>query len=1201
MCRIRKLRRLTRCPWQQFRPARLMGIALQAMTKALRDASEENARNDWFKTGQSELADQVRGDKNIHTLSRDIIVYLAKYLDAQVGTFYIAGNDGVLNLSGTYAFTKRKKLVTQIHPGHGLVGEAALEKEHILISDVPEDYIRVESSLGSAVPRNILVIPVLLQNRVKGIMELGSIMPFTDTQIEFLTLVAESIAIVINSAQERQKAQELLEQTQRQAGELQVQQEELRMTNEELQTQQEELKVSNEHLQAQQEELRLANEGLAEKTRALELQKIDIEKNNQTLQLAKEYLVKKAKALEVASKYKSEFLANMSHELRTPLNSLLLLSKKLTRNKEGNLTEKQVNSARIIYNSGNNLLALLNDILDLSKIEAGKMDIHITTVEYTDIMANIAHLFGHVIEEKGLEFHITIDPILPATLRTDQQKLEQILKNLISNATKFTEKGEITIAMRKPGNDVDLSGSGLSPDKAVAFAVTDTGIGVPKEKHVEIFEAFQQVDGSTSRKYAGTGLGLSISRELTKLLGGEIHVQSEEGIGSTFTVFIAEELKETGHRQLDTGHRIPEIKSAHVKQDSSSGSLVQDETRKVSPSIKDDRNNITKDDKVVLIIEDDLNFARVLYEVCHEKDFQCIHAGDGETGLDFAERYTPHAIILDMKLPGIQGGQVLETLKGHTSTRHIPVQIMSAYEKTMDTFQKGAIGYLTKPVNAEQLDRVFADIRNVIAKEVKDLLIVEDDDDHRKSIEQLLESENIQITAAGKGKEALELMKTTKYDCMILDLRLPDISGFDVLGEIAKLQDRSTPPVIIYTGKELSPEEHFELDKYADSVVLKGVKSDERLIDETTLFLHTIVEDMSAESNKRIDALHAVDGFMKGKKVMVVDDDMRNLFALTDELEDHNRNDFALILIDVQMPAMDGFETVELIRKEKKNENIPVIFLSAVYSENYYRIQGVQAGCVDFISKPIIEELLIGKVNTYLTLYRQKLKLQKTVEELRKSEEQIKASLREKEVLLKEIHHQVKNNLQVVSSLLYLQSKRIQDDTVRALFTESQERVKSMALVHKALYQSENFTQIDFAPYLRKLFVHIFQAFRGSSGRITSKIDVRAVALNIDAAVPCGLIFNELVSNALKYAFPDKDGEIRIHFDVDNNNNYVLVVSDNGIGFPADFDFQNAKSLGLKLVHTLVDQLDGTIELHRNGGTTFQIVFTEPNYRSSDN
>ena len=687
---------------------------------------------------------------------------------------------------------------------------------------------------------------------------------------------------------------------------------------------------------------------------------------------------KKAEDLAIVSKYKSEFLANMSHELRTPLNSLLILSRDLADNRKGNLSDKQVEATEIIYKSGKDLLNLINEILDLSKIEAGKMTINLQEILLADLADSINKNFKHQTDQKGVDLIVNISTDIDDKIVSDQQKIEQIIKNLMSNAIKFTEKGSITVDFRKPTAGMDLSRSELTPENSIAIAVTDTGMGIPKTKQEAIFEAFQQADGSTSRKFGGTGLGLSISRELAKLLGGELQLESEEGKGSTFTIILPKVLRETDKEKV--------IGKQNTKDRSAKKEIPKSQKRKnytPAPSIDDDRDSLTEKDRKILVIEDDLNFAKTLRSFCRDKHFKFIHSGDGETGLKLAEKYIPDAIILDIKLPGIDGWEVLDKLKENSRLRHIPVHMMSALEETIDAFQKGAIGYLTKPVSKEQLDKAFKTMESFYTKDIKDLLIVEDDDTMRKVIIDLLGEEKINITAVGLGKKALEKIKKEQFDCIILDLSLPDISGFEVLKDLEKMDDITIPPVIIYTGKDITKEEEYELNKYTSSIIIKGVKSEERLLDETALFLHQVVDEMPEDKQKIISKIHDKDALFEGKRVLVVDDDMRNVFAVSHILEEKGMKTvsaangkkaleilekeapFDLVLMDIMMPVMDGYETMKRIRNQSKFKNLIIIALTAKAMKGD-KEQCLAAGANDYLAKPLQIDRLLSLMRVWL-------------------------------------------------------------------------------------------------------------------------------------------------------------------------------------------------------------------------------------------
>jgi len=947
-----------------------LGIALQKMSGSLRTAKEENKRNNWIKTGQSELDNQMRGEQNIEKLCRNIVTFISKYLKAEIGTLYMCNEDGMFRLLASYAYKARKNLSNEFKLGEGLVGQAALEKQSIILKNVPDDYIYVTSGLGEKKPNNIIVTPFIYNEKVTGVLEIGSFNDLSELQMHFLEGISDGIAIAMNSAQARTQLAGSFEQTKQQA-------EELEATNEELKQQTEALQRSEEQLKTQQEELQVANEELEEKTQFLEKQKDAVAQKNSQLVTAQKDLEEKARELEVSSKYKSEFLANMSHELRTPLNSILILSQQLSQNKNKKLHSKQVEAAEIINSSGNDLLNLINDILDLSKIEAGKITLNIEEFPLGEVANSIDSNFKHLVNEKGLKLVVKIDSALGETIQTDRQKLEQIIKNLMSNAIKFTDGGRITVDFYKPPKDTDLSRSGLNPQKVVAVSVTDTGVGIPEEKQLVIFEAFQQADGSTSRQYGGTGLGLSISRELVRLLGGEIQLSSSEGEGSTFRVYIPEVFEVT---EAEDGKTYAELnRKIEFRQ------AKKSDTGKIepSPTIEDDREEIRKGDRVILVIEDDLKFAKTLYEFCHERKLKCIHAGDGETGLGLVNKYIVDAIILDIRLPGIEGWGVLEALKDNPKTRHIPVHIMSIDDVSIDAMKKGAIGYITKPVEQRQLDEAFTKIESLLSKKIKDLLVVEDDRIVRNHIVELIGNGDVKIRAIGSGKGAITELKRKKYDCVILDLNLPDISGFEILKRLEKTKDITIPPVIIYTAKDITHEEEYELQKYTNTIILKDAISDERLLDETALFLHRVVDRLPVEKRKMISKLHDEEMLFEGKKVLLADDDMRNVFAISQVLEEKRINvlkaangkmaldilasekDVDLVLMDIMMPVMDGYETMKEIRKQERFWKLPILALTAKAMRDD-RDKCIAAGANDYLPKPVDIGRLLSLMRVWL-------------------------------------------------------------------------------------------------------------------------------------------------------------------------------------------------------------------------------------------
>ena len=975
----------------------MLGAAIEDMQESLRKAKTEAEEQDWLKTGITRLNDVMRGGSGVTALSSKIISEISTYLSAQLGALYIAEGEEQISLSlrGSYAYTRRKNLSNVFMEGEGIIGQAALERQQILISNVPDNYVKVVSGLGEHVPRFICVTPFLHDIHLKGVVEIGTLGELTKLELEYLAQVMPALAIAIENVQNKETQIRLLDESQSLSRALQRQQDELRASNEELEEQtqlllqseqklkqqQQELKASNEELeeqtqrlmqsekklQSQQEELRVSNEELEEKNESLQFQKKEIEQTKKEVEI-------KAEELATASKYKSEFLANMSHELRTPLNSLLILSRMLADNEDGNLTKDQTESAMVIYNSGNDLLLLINEILDLSKIEAGRMDVNIKSVQINNLANSIAMNFKHMLDVKGLSLAINIDENIPGLIKSDEKRLEQILKNLMSNAIKFTREGGVTVDFCRPAKAVNLFRSGLSFENSIAIRVTDTGIGIPTDKQRIIFEAFQQADGSTSREYGGTGLGLSISRELASLLGGEIQVESEAGKGSSFTLYLPVELGQgNSNAKPVTGNKIV-----------IENTIAQRTPSKRSPDIqlKDDRDHIQDNKNVILIIEDDLNFAKLLMNQCHEKKHEALVALDGESGLRLANEYLPLAIILDLHLPGMDGWAVLDGLKDNPNTRHIPVHIMSVDESSIEAFRKGAIGYLTKPAKKEELDAAFSTLEEVSSKKIKNLLVIEDDKTLRSSVIRLIGNGDVRSKGVASGKDAIRELKSNKYDCMILDLGLPDMTGFELLKQLEE-QEIVVPPVVVYTGRELSKDEDTELKKYADSVIIKGVRSEERLLDETSLFLHRMVGKMPEIKKKMILNLYDSDEIFAGKKILIVDDDMRNVFALSQllsqkgfkvlkaedgvkalEILDREVN-IDLVLMDIMMPELDGYETMKRIRAQERFLNLPIIAFTAKAMKQDSE-KCLAAGASDYMSKPVDINRMLSMMRVWL-------------------------------------------------------------------------------------------------------------------------------------------------------------------------------------------------------------------------------------------
>lgn len=928
----------------------VLGGALTGMRDSLFEKDQQNIQYNWLKSGQNGLNEIIRGDKKTKQLANDITEFLAKYISANIGAFYLIDESKTtLSLTGKYAFNSKERETQTFKVGEGLVGQVAADKQICELKQIDPNHIRLSSTLIDTPPNHVILTPVLFENEVIGVLEFGKLEPIDSLHHQFLELIVEAVGIAINSSISRQKIQELLEETQVQSEELQSQQEELKQTNEELEEQ-------TQNLKHQQEELQMSNEELEEQTQALEAK-------NKEVEAARYDIEQKTKQLELTSKYKSEFLANMSHELRTPLNSLLILSKDLAENKNNNLIPDQIESAEIIYKSGHDLLTLINEVLDLSKVEAGKMSLNIERLSLRNIMHDLAKTFKSQVEQKGITLILDIEDQITDTIKSDVQRLEQVLKNLMSNAVKFTDKGSITIKVSQP------------EESKIAISVIDTGIGIPKDKQMAIFEAFQQADGSTSRKYGGTGLGLSISRELAMLLEGEIQLTSELNKGSTFTLTIPVELNATNNTPEQPKHKLEEEKPMTVQSNNIlSGSQID----------FDDKSQLQDGDKTVLVIEDDIAFSKVLLKQAHEKGLKCIIADSGEDGLVLANQYKPNAIILDIGLPGINGNRVLGELKANPSTRHIPVHIMSAEERSLEPIKSGAVEYLTKPVKKKELENVFGRIENFINRKMRNLLIIEDDENARKAMRKLIGNGDVKCLEAGSGETAINMFKENHIDCIVLDIGLPDMTGFELIKELESLNDKNVPPIIIYTGKELTKEENNELLKHAESIIIKGVKSEDRLLDETALFLHRTIGNLPESKQQIITNLYDKDHILKGKQILVVDDDMRNVFALSKilkergmeivkaenglyALEQLKSNDkIDMVLMDIMMPEMDGYEAMQKIRAQKKYKTLPIIALTAKAMKED-RQKCIDAGANDYISKPVDINRLLTLMNIWLS------------------------------------------------------------------------------------------------------------------------------------------------------------------------------------------------------------------------------------------
>jgi HAMP domain-containing protein/CheY-like chemotaxis protein/signal transduction histidine kinase len=927
---------------------------INKMIRTLAETTRVNKEQDWLKTNLTRFTRMLQGQRDLITVANQVLSELAPVVDAQHGGFYMAEREEgetLLRLFASYAFTRRKAVSNEFKLGESLVGQCALEKKRILLTDVPGDYVEIGSALGKGVPANIVVVPITFEGEVKGVIELASFHPFTEIQLDFLEQLLESLGIVVATIEATMRTDELLRQSQSLAEELQTQQEELQQTNEELE----------------------------EKARQLTQQKTEVERKNHEVELARQELEEKAEQLALTSRYKSQFLANMSHELRTPLNSLLILSRQLAENKEGNLSGRQTEYAKTINQAGADLLSLINEVLDLAKIESGTMAVDEDEIQLAELADYVERGFRQLAEEKRLSFEVELSPELPATMRSDDMRLKQVLRNLLSNAFKFTHEGGVKLKLEPADEPVwSMDNESLNAaSRVIAFRVIDTGVGIPKDKQKIIFEAFQQAEGGTSRKYGGTGLGLSISREIASLLGGELRVDSEPGHGSTFTLYMPVE-----YLQLPRRPEPPNVRArreAFERELRSSDALPSSATA----AVPDDRAAIRPGDRVLLIIEDDDTFARTLLGLAREHGFRGVVALTGGRGLELARQLRPDAITLDLNLPDMDGWVLLDQLKHDAGTRHIPVHIISADEEERRGLERGALAFLQKPADKQSVEQALGMIQQFLERRVKRLMVVEDDDVQRQSIVELVGSNDVEIVAVGSGADALRELEQQSFDCMVLDLNLPDMTGFELLSRIKGAPASRRLPVIVYTGRELSRDEESDLRRVADSIIVKDVRSPERLLDETALFLHRVEEQLPEPQREILRRMAQTDPALVGKKVLVVDDDLRNIFAITALLEDHEmqvvyaengRDGLAklgedpgihAVLMDVMMPEMDGYEAIRRIRSESRWDKLPVIALTAKAMKGD-REKCIQAGASDYITKPVDPDQLLSLLRVWL-------------------------------------------------------------------------------------------------------------------------------------------------------------------------------------------------------------------------------------------
>ncbi|OJF98193.1 response regulator [Pararhizobium antarcticum] len=946
----------------------VLSIVLTFVIGALmRKATLARRREQWLKDAQVGLAASVSGEQSIQELGQNILGFLTNYLGAVAGALYTE-SAGRYVRSSVHGVPSDVTLPEGFGENDSLFGHVLRDHRPIAVGEVPDGYISFGSSLGQNKPRHLALAPAIVEGEVKGLFELGFLSPVSDEALVLLEQVSDTIAVAIRSAEFRTRLQMLLEETQRQSEELQVQGEELRVSNEELEEQSRALKESQARLEQQQAELEQTNSQLEEQAQELERQRDDLEQANEATQI-------KAQEVEQASRYKSDFLANMSHELRTPLNSSLILAKLLADNADENLTPEQVKFAQTIESSGNDLLNLINDILDLSKIEAGHVEIRPEPVSVERMLGSLRHLFEPLAFNKSLELSLSATADTPAVIQTDPQRLEQVLKNLLANAIKFTEKGRVTLTIGPYG------------DSQIALSVKDTGIGIAEDQQKQIFEAFHQADSTISRRFGGTGLGLSISRELVRLLGGTLRLEGSSGAGSTFTVVIPQvfsaSLLQAPSLDAKAQHTPPSVLLGRPPQQARPSVPMS-----TTGIVEDDRFLIDEHARKLLIVEDDPSFAMILRDVARQLNFRALVAGTAQEALELASQFIPHAIVLDVGLPDQSGLSVLDRLKRDVRTRHIPIHILSAEDYSDRALSLGAVGYALKPVQRDQLISMLESLRAKVAQRVRRVLIVEDNAVQREAVSRLIASHDVETVGAGTASECIALLKQQTFDCMVLDLSLPDASGFALLETISQDGPHSFPPVIVYTGRVLSSEEEQKLRRYSKSIIIKGAKSPERLLDEVTLFLHQVVSELPVEQQQMIRKARNRDALLEGRRILVVEDDVRNVYALTNILEPRGaiveiaRNGeealekleqslsrpegrIDLVLMDVMMPVMDGLTATRHIRNNSTWAKLPIITLTAKAMPDDQK-RCIEAGANDYMAKPLDVEKLLSLVRVWM-------------------------------------------------------------------------------------------------------------------------------------------------------------------------------------------------------------------------------------------
>ncbi|HEY6171158.1 MAG TPA: HAMP domain-containing protein, partial [Candidatus Kapabacteria bacterium] len=931
---------------------------INQMIENLKQTTLRNQEQDWLKSNLAKFTQMLQGQKDSKTVTNRILSELAQVVSINFGAFYVFQDDNKLKLFSSYAYKGSKNIPTEFALGEGLIGQCAIEKEKIILTAAPKNYIKISSALGEAKPSNLIVLPVLFESKVKAVIELASFDKFSVTHLDFLDQLTESIGIVLNTIEANTRTEELLSQSQSLASELKTQQQELSRTNEELE----------------------------DKALLLVKQKDELEQKNTEIEEASKSLEEKAEQLTLTSKYKSEFLANMSHELRTPLNSLLILAQQLIENHDGNLTDKQIGFAKTIHSCGDDLIQLINDILDLSKIESGFISTDFMPIRFTEISSFVDSTFKHVSEAKNLKFILEVEKDLPEKIKTDVQRLNQILKNLLSNAFKFTEKGEVKLKIYKAEKNWKTKNQNLdSASTVIAFSISDTGIGISKDKQNIIFEAFQQAEGSTSRKYGGTGLGLSISRGLADLLGGTIELESHLDKGSTFTLFLPLDYEPINKKWEDVPEENwnrPESLSKRVV--TAKGEIKNlDLVNEMINEVGDDRNNIIPTDKVVLVIEDDRRFSKIMMDSAHKRGLKVVVASSYGEVFEFANKYHPVAVTLDIKLPDVSGWKILDLFKNDLNLRHIPIHLISGEENRMLAMKRGAKSFWLKPLKNQSLNNLFSDIVKYNERKGRTLLLVEDNEMDSSNIVKMLKHDSLKITVARTGSQALKHLKDKSYDSVILDYMLPDVTGLELLDKINDQSSADITPVIVYSAKQFNKKEASQLKQLSSTVLLKDVSSLDRLLEEAAMYLHLEHKSLKPEKQSIIENIRVKEDVLIGKQVLVVDDDVRNLFALTTAFERYNmdvltaesgreainllneKESIDIVLMDIMMPEMDGYETTQKIRREAKNSNLPIIAVTAKAMKGD-RQKCLEAGASDYITKPVKIDQLLSLMRLWL-------------------------------------------------------------------------------------------------------------------------------------------------------------------------------------------------------------------------------------------